>query len=406
LLSPPLVKEKFKNLAPQVKAALSRAFTRAKLSCQNFGYALQRKFKKRPTDISLPPSAEAQAAGAKRLSFDFTKLKESTLRFRRKIRESKYWEQLLNLKVERVPPLDELFRKSSLLLLPLLLLAGLLTADLVLQGSIFMFFQDSARPNRQQIPTAPKLFLKNKDAYQEIVDRNLFCPGCPVPDMEIIAKKRPKDCDKARPLSGGFNLIGTIVLSNADYSVATVTDSQQTYALKRGDRLGNFGEVFEIRRTRVCVSNRDGLLFYLELPSEDAPSSNAVFGSMANSSPSGASSLRDSPGIKVKGDHEVEIDRKFVLQKLNDPNILYEAYATPYTEDGQIRGFRIQSINPGSTFEKIGFKPGDIIVEVDGKPMDSLAKAQELYATAGTTSELNITVLRDGNRVNKNFTVK
>ena len=116
--------------------------------------------------------------------------------------------------------------------------------------------------------------------------------------------------------------------------------------------------------------------------------------------------LTDSPGVKVKSENEVELSRSFIVQKLNDPNILYEAYATPYTEDGQIRGFRIQSINAGSTFEKIGFKAGDIITEVDGKPMDSLSKAQELYATAASTSEINITVLRDGNRVTKTFTVK
>jgi type II secretion system protein C len=256
---------------------------------------------------------------------------------------------------------------------------------------------------------SPKYYLKPKSSYQEIVDRNLFCPGCPVPDMEIIAKKRPKDCGKAKPMArSNYNLIGTIVLSNADYSVATISDGSQTLALKRGDSLNGAGEIFEIRRNRVCVTNSDGLLYYLELPStEDITPSTPVAGlDRFNSMGSSSSTSSDLSGIRSKSENEVEIDRKFMVQKLNDPNILYEAYATPYSEDGQIRGFRIQSINPGSAFEKLGFRPGDVIAEIDGKPMDSLAKAQELYATAASTSELAITILRDGNRVTKTFTVK
>ncbi|MBP7843530.1 MAG: PDZ domain-containing protein [Proteobacteria bacterium] len=330
---------------------------------------------------------------------------EKWQKIRKSTTESKYWEQLLNLKVEKFPSLEELLKLAPRLTLPLIFIAGLLLADLILQSSLYFFFSGGPKQRSAPVALTPKYFLKSKDAYQEIIDRNLFCPGCAVPDMEIIAKKRPKDCNKARPLSGGgFNLIGTIVLSNADYSVATLSDGSQTYALKRGDQLGSFGEVFEIRRNRVCVSNHDGLLFYLELPSDGSSRDEYSSGPSMGSSSGGP--LTDSPGVKVKSENEVEISRSFIVQKLNDPNILYEAYATPYTEDGQIRGFRIQSINSGSTFEKIGFKAGDIITEVDGKPMDSLSKAQELYATAASTSEINITVLRDGNRVTKTFTVK
>jgi len=315
--------------------------------------------------------------------------------------DKKHFNRILDLRVEKMPALSQILPLARKLRFPLFFLFGLLCADLVMRtGSYFLLGESDTKAPRVKVAILPKKFVKAKSTYDEIVSKNIFCPGCPVPDMKTIAINRPKDCSKAKPLRSSANLVGTIVLSNANYSVATLIDGTQTFALKRGEDFKNLGKVFEIRRTRVCFENQDGLLFFLNLPDVEE----AIPKIVATNSSSGKKQI--SKGIFQTGDNELEIDKNFIVEQLNNPNILYEAYATEYKVDGEIQGFRIHSINPGSTIEKLGFKPGDIITEVDGKPMDSVGRAQELYNSAATTSDMNISILRDGNRITKSFTVK
>lgn len=327
--------------------------------------------------------------------FRFEKLKSFRI-------NKKHIDRVLELRVERVPPLSQIFPLTKKLKFPLFFLFGLLCADLIIRSTSFFFLgsDDDKRARAPKVTVQPKRFLRAQSTYDEIVSKNIFCPGCPVPDMKTIAINRPKDCSKAKPLRSSANLVGTIVLSNANYSVATLIDGSITYALKRGEEFKNYGKVFEIRRTRVCFENQDGLLFYLKLPDVEEVTPKVA----TTSASTGRQQL--SEGIYQTGENDLEIDKSFIVKALGNPNILYEAYATEYKVDGEIQGFRIHSINPGSTIEKLGFKPGDIITEVDGKPMDSVARAQELYNSAATTSDMSITILRDGNRITKSFTVK
>jgi serine protease Do len=48
---------------------------------------------------------------------------------------------------------------------------------------------------------------------------------------------------------------------------------------------------------------------------------------------------------------------------------------------GRPRGFRVRSVEPGSPAEKAGIHPGDVVVSVDGSPIDS----QEAFETALST---------------------
>ena len=59
---------------------------------------------------------------------------------------------------------------------------------------------------------------------------------------------------------------------------------------------------------------------------------------------------------------------------------------------------RVDTLLPGGAAEAAGFLPGDLIVEIDGKPIDSFSQIQQIVTlSAGNT--LTIVVDRDGERV-------
>jgi general secretion pathway protein C len=63
---------------------------------------------------------------------------------------------------------------------------------------------------------------------------------------------------------------------------------------------------------------------------------------------------------------------------------------------GRVDGFRFVAIQPNSIYEKLGFKPMDVIKRVNGQEVNSPTKAMELYNALKTESRLQLTVERNG----------
>ena len=262
----------------------------------------------------------------------------------------------------------------------------------------FQYFTPTTKRARIDFATKKLFYLQPRTSYETIVQKNVFCPGCPIPNLESRKIDRPKDCDKADRLTGNIKLIGTIVLSKANFSVATMTTSGPAKSYRVGDPVENYGSIFEIRRDRVCVLKPDDRLVYIELPGIPK-----TFGGPSVATGPRATAV---PGIAQVSDTDYEVDRGFLMKSLSDMSVLQTAYATPYFEDNEIKGFRIQSIDPGSPLLALGLKPNDIITKADNQPINNIAKAQEIMAGASTLDSLSITVIRGGSDVNLNFKVK
>ena len=300
-------------------------------------------------------------------------------------------------RLEKVPPLETVLLKLRPLRWPAYFIGGLLVADLAMM-SVGAFFVKSTPP----VARGPKVvqdppYLRNVNIYEPIIARNAFCPGCPVPDMKIRAMERPKDCNKATPVNPSLKLIGTIVLSDPKYSVATVSDNpNDSNALLVGDTFKDYGKVLEIRRSRVCFLRDDNSLGFVDMP-DDGLKLGQPLPTVFRSSPA--------EGIARTSDTDFSIKRSFLMNKLNDPNLLFEAQALPATCADGSRGFKLTSINPGSVYEALGVQVGDCINGLDGQPMDSIARAQEAFNSVRTRDNISISVIRNGALVTLNFKV-
>jgi type II secretory pathway component PulC len=88
----------------------------------------------------------------------------------------------------------------------------------------------------------------------------------------------------------------------------------------------------------------------------------------------------------------------------NLPDLLDSALATPRYRDaangGILDGFELSRIKESSIVEQVGLRNGDVIVELNGEPLDSVAAALRLLAQAQTLTQARATVLRNGHKMN------
>jgi type II secretory pathway component PulC len=100
----------------------------------------------------------------------------------------------------------------------------------------------------------------------------------------------------------------------------------------------------------------------------------------------------------------VELQRGTVDRYLaNLPDFLSSAVATPHhrTTGGlpAIDGFEISQVKAGGAVAAMGLRDGDIIQEVNGERLDSLATVLRLFGQAQSATSTTLTVQRNGQRL-------
>jgi general secretion pathway protein C len=86
------------------------------------------------------------------------------------------------------------------------------------------------------------------------------------------------------------------------------------------------------------------------------------------------------------------VDRRQLQQQLGRPEFLSQALIVP-NNDG---GFLVRSIQPGSLYEKLGLRPGDVIRNVNGQALTSMEDVMRLYQQFGSAQRVLVEVQRQG----------
>ena len=102
-------------------------------------------------------------------------------------------------------------------------------------------------------------------------------------------------------------------------------------------------------------------------------------------------------GIKKISDTEFEIDRRLVVQILENPmSVVRGARIVPSIKNGQANGFKLYAIRPASLYAKIGLMNGDTIHSINGFTLTSPDKAVYIYTKMKNAQHLVIDVTRRG----------
>lgn len=113
--------------------------------------------------------------------------------------------------------------------------------------------------------------------------------------------------------------------------------------------------------------------------------------------PSRNLSRTQSTPVRHLGGNNYQLNRDTIARQLRNPKFLSQALIVP-TAGG---GFAIRSIKPGSLYEKIGLKRGDVIKKVNGKTINTMNDVMNLYRQVGDInnfSNINVEISRNGHQ--------
>lgn len=225
-----------------------------------------------------------------------------------------------------------------------------------------------------------------------ILDRNLFQVSTLQPSAP--AEPEPTDDEELEATRLPLELLGTVAASDPKAAWAAVEDTsrRERIVVRPQDKLLDTATVVRIERRRIVLENA-GRREELVLDEEGSP----VQLQLARARPAPRPAPADVQDLRERvqqvGEGSYQVQRDEVEEAIRNPAELFsQARILPKYENGQMTGVQLNSIQPGSLFEEIGIRDGDVITQVNGivvtSPQDSAALLREL--TESNVFEVNV----------------
>jgi general secretion pathway protein C len=189
------------------------------------------------------------------------------------------------------------------------------------------------------------------------------------------------------PLSATYKLVGTIIGDRDKIAFIMNKGTGEVKILRLNEEIEPGAKISAIKQDKVEIlrGKRQEIIFLFEQDEQKFSQASlslvqgtpeSVIGAVIQNRPFG-----DSGGggfvmggevradLKQVGPDTYEVRREYVQANLsNMAGLLTSARAIPYIKNGQIQGFRLINITPGSFFSTIGIRNGDVIKRINGIP--------------------------------------
>ena len=218
-------------------------------------------------------------------------------------------------------------------------------------------------------------------------------------DAELFGKVAPAAVAAAVPTvaaiptsSLDFTLTGVVAAGSESLALIRVNNEPETpFAI--GDQIANGVTLKEVHPDRAIIL-RGGALEALLLEEQTA----------------GVGDLTPPPPptgnvVEPQGNNSYRVDRELVAEQMRDPDIFRQALIVPNAGGG----FLVRQIKPGSLYEKLGLRVGDVIRKVNGRNINSVDEALRLYQQLGgldQVADVELEVLRAGRPEQLRYTVQ
>lgn len=191
-------------------------------------------------------------------------------------------------------------------------------------------------------------------------------------------------------LSADITLSG-VVLARSGRHAATLVSEGRTRSVVAGDRA--FGcEVTVIHPARVelrCGAEARTL-------------------TLATAGPGPSRRLPQEAAVAEAAPADVSITRADLDARLQSEmsRLMTETTLIPVTSRGQVAGFTLSRIPPGTILETLGLKAGDVLVSVNDTPVDSFTTLVGLWPKLQTATGVKAQVIRDGRPLDISVSIK
>jgi general secretion pathway protein C len=225
--------------------------------------------------------------------------------------------------------------------------------------------------------------------YNIVFARNLFNSNGIIPGEEGVTGQ-PTDLGGAPVRTTlPFDLIGTMILSDELRSIATIEDktAQIVYPVRTEDEIPGKAKILKIEAKKVTfINTASGRREFIDLPETEQPPNQVAIGTKTAGG-----------GIEQVAPTQFSVNRSEIDKAMSDiNNILTQARAVPHFENGIASGYKLFQIVPGSIYQKLGLKDGDVICGFNGQPANDPAVAMAQLADIKNQSHLDLCVKREG----------
>jgi len=215
--------------------------------------------------------------------------------------------------------------------------------------------------------------------YSSILERGLFGEGKGKSSGPVVE-------------SVSYRLIGTV--EGLSFAGAVLEDASGQTFYRIHQKLPDGASIVKVLRDKITIKKPDGSTIDLQIVDD------TKIVSVQNPSAS-------SGGVKKISDSKWMVDQKEMLANTeNMGQILTQARALPYLEQGKTVGFRLSEIVPGSIYEKIGLQNGDVIQKVNSQDVDDPAKFFQLYQGLRNERSISLDLIRGGQRQTLNYEIR
>ncbi len=81
----------------------------------------------------------------------------------------------------------------------------------------------------------------------------------------------------------------------------------------------------------------------------------------------------------------------------NEPGLISDVLRPqPVFADGKLHGYRVYPGQNTRAFASLGLRNGDLVLAVNGTPLDDAARGNDIFSTLGNSDQARVTVIRNG----------
>jgi len=194
--------------------------------------------------------------------------------------------------------------------------------------------------------------------------------------------------------SKNLQLVGAIVSARGGVALVKNRETNEVKAFKTGEDVFKIGTLLSVDRQQMILVENDGHMTMI---------SNKLGGMTGRSAPKVLVSTVDKhieEGFQRIGT-KIEVDGRYRDRLIREelPNILMQASSEPVVINGEITGFRIFQFDQNSIFHKLGLQDGDVVREINGIPLNNVAKTIQFLNGLREENQVQVNVLRKGSPV-------
>lgn len=215
------------------------------------------------------------------------------------------------------------------------------------------------------------------ERYSVIAERNLFQTT-----LNAIVDKSAGPLLPTEEYTA-FDLKGTIAVDDATgYAIVEERGKGKQKLYRIGEMIGSARLVRITRNTAVLNSDGRELVMKIKDTAEGSPL-----------------------GRSAGAGNNIAISKQEVMQSMGDlKSIMSQAVVRPYFADGAQQGFVVSNIVPGSLYERMGLKNGDVVTDVNDKKLDSADDVLQLVNVMQAGGSISVNLMRNGKNETLNYT--